>query len=85
MKGVCVAINCCCVANIQKSKTLPGSCLKSGQHLIFVIIYLLLPIKYIFFIPYQRYCLNLYKSIIIIIMILIMKILLHYVYKIITK
>ena len=33
-----------------------GSCLKTGQHFIFVILYLLLLIKYIFLIPYQRYC-----------------------------
>ena len=31
--------------------TIGGSCLKTGQHLISVIIYLLLPIKYIFFDP----------------------------------
>ena len=36
-----------------------GSCLKTGQHSIFLTIHLFLPIKYIFFIPYQRYCLDL--------------------------
>ena len=33
----------------QNKKIENGSCLKTGQHSIFVIIYLLLPIKYLFF------------------------------------
>ena len=61
-----------------------GSCLKTSQHFIFVIIYLLLPIKlFNFWIPYQRYCLFFLLPIIII-MILIMKIMLHNEYKIIN-
>ena len=60
-----------------------GSCLKTGQHFIFVIIYLLLPINCTIWIPYQRYCL-IFLLPITIIMILIMKILLHNEYKIIN-
>ena len=75
--------------------TLMGSCLKTGQHFIFLIIYLLLLIisnKYTALLiiyllllikPYQRYCL-IFLLPIIIIMILIMKILFHNEYKIIN-
>ena len=43
---------------LERYKATKGSCLKTGQHFIFVILYLLLLIKYIYLIPYQRYCLN---------------------------
>ena len=59
-----------------------GSCLKTGQHFIFVIIYLLLPIKYIIFDSVSKILFNFLLTIII--MILIMNILLHNVYEIIN-
>ena len=43
--GVYEAMNACSVLAMQTI----GSCLKTGQHFIFVILYLLLLIKYIFF------------------------------------
>ena len=70
---------------INKKNKNEGSCLKTGQHLIFVIIYLLLPIKCIFLDSVSKILFKLYKSIIIIIFLIMKKILLHYVYKIITK
>ena len=57
--------------------------MKTGQHFIFVIIYLLLPIKCIIFDSVSKILLNFYL-LPKIIMILIMKILLHNVYKIIN-
>ena len=60
-----------------------GSCLKTGQHFIFVIIYQLLPIKCIIFVSVSK-ILFIFFLLPIIIMILIMKILLHNVYKIIN-
>ena len=60
-----------------------GSCLKTGQHFIFVIIYLLLPIKCIIFESVSK-ILFIFLLPIIIIMILILKILLHNVLKIIN-
>ena len=59
-----------------------GSCLKTGQHFIFAIIYQLLPIKCIIF-DFVSNILFIFLLPIIII-ILIMKILLHNVYKIIN-
>ena len=60
-----------------------GSCLKTGQHLFFVIIYLLLPIKCIIFYSVSKI---LFKNLLLpIIMIRLMKILLHNVYKITNK
>ena len=59
-----------------------GSCLKTGQRFIFVIIYLLLPIKCIIFDSVSKILFNFLLPIMII-MILIMKILLHNVHKII--
>ena len=59
-----------------------GSCLKTGQHFIFLIIYLLLPIKCIIFDSVSKILFNFLLTIII--MILIMNILLHNVYEIIN-
>ena len=59
-----------------------GSCLKTGQHFIFVIIYLLLPIKCLIIYSVSKILFNFFL-LPIIIMILIMKILLHNVHKII--
>ena len=58
-----------------------GSCLKTGQHFIFTIIYQLLPIKCIIFDSESKILSNFLLPII---MILIMKILLHNGYKIIN-
>ena len=58
-----------------------GSCLKTGQHFIFAIINLLLPIKCIIFDSVSKI---LFIFLLPIIMILIMKIFLHNVYKIIN-
>ena len=44
-QGVYEAMSACSVLAMQTM----GSCLKTSQHFIFVILYLLLPIKYIFF------------------------------------
>ena len=60
-----------------------GSCLKTGQHIFFVIIYLLLPIYCIILVFVSKILFNFLLPIIII-MILIMKILLHYEYKILN-
>ena len=59
-----------------------GSCLKTGQHFIFLIIYLLLPINCIILDSVSKILFNFFLLPIIIIMILIMKILLHNEYKI---
>ena len=58
-----------------------GSCLKTGQHFIFAIINLLLPVKCIIFDSVSKI---LFFFLLPIIMILILKILLHNVYKIIN-
>ena len=65
-----------------EDSNLSGSCLKTGQHFIFVIIYLLLPIKCIIFDSVSKILFIYFLLSIIIIMILILKILLHNVYKI---
>ena len=39
-----------------------GSCLKTGQHIIFVIIYLLLNINYVLFYPVSKILFNFYAS-----------------------
>ena len=69
--------------NRQSLRTI-GSCLKTGQHFIFVIIYLLLPIKCIIFDSVSKILFIFFLLSTIIIMILILKILLHNVYKIIN-
>ena len=72
-------------ARIEGVTTLTlGSCLKAGQHFIFVIIYLLLPINCIILDSVSKILFNFLWPIIIIIMILIMKTLLHNEYKIIN-
>ena len=78
------AVLCCapCGCLLPRNIIMSGSCLKTGQHFIFVIIYLLLPIKCIIFHSVSK-ILFIFLLSIIIIMILIMKILLHNVHKII--
>ena len=76
------------LSTFQSTFVLPvtvfGSCLKTGQHFIFVIIYLLLPIKCIIFDSVSKILFIFLLLPIIIMMILIMKILLHNVHKIIN-
>ena len=65
-----------------------GSCLKTGQHFIFVILYLLLLIKYIFFDALSKILFNFFmykQQKFDLILIIIMEILFHNVYKIVNK